>query len=221
MIFQSLFESVQSTHYFPPIFLLNDHSTIEGLQYNSVTRSYCTASQANGYHVCSSKLSNAILGTNTFNCTKGGYILYQCVCNGHFDCPNDNSDEEYCQCYNNYTYQTKSFHCKYLYSNHSKLTCSPLYFSTFKGDCKMYTNIEYKQNGIKVSGQKSGKIKCNNGKNIHTSFMNDLIPNCEHGEVELELDAILRKETHFSCRYLQELPCLKGHSRCFITDLPL
>ena len=117
-VFQNLFESVKPTNQFPLLFFDKEYRITEGLRYNSVIRTFkhchTHASLENGYHVCRSKFSDIIFGINLFNCTKTGYILYQYVCDGNVDCPNDNSNEEFCKCYSNTTDAGKSFHCKYI-----------------------------------------------------------------------------------------------------------
>ena len=55
------------------------------------------AVKAQGFHICSVK-DIIFTGSLNYTCSRGGMILFIYLCDGIFDCPNDQSDEDSCSC---------------------------------------------------------------------------------------------------------------------------
>ena len=166
-----------------------------------------------------------------FQCTKGGYLLIDYVCDLSVDCPNDKSDEQNC------TYQNmfKNNYCKEIEVQKLRKQCSHLYYTSLSGSCHKYSNMAdflnplWKTKKVKEhqgtyknmwQGNKSIKaktFKCDNGKILDSLLLNDLIADCgQDAEDEPELKSLLTNNIYYPCGKLDMIPCTKGHSHCFI-----
>ena len=159
------------------------------------------------------------MGTSVFKYTKGGFILHEYLCYGYIDCSNDSSDEKLCNCDK---YPSDSTNCKYVFGKNAIRFCPSLYYLTSKSDCNKYTLRGHK---LKTESKPvpliSESLICNHNEVISTLLLNDLVADCgPEGEDEYELKSLLRYESHFSCKQSQEIPCLRGHPKCFnLTDI--
>ena len=122
-----------------PIFLIQkDNSFAHVIKFerflNKIRyRSYISnTSMAKGFYTYQYNRINIIIGSNLFNCTKGGYILYEYRCDGKTDCPNDQSDEEFCVCNN--TSDINAVHIlRSILNRKSRTICSNFHYLTKQG----------------------------------------------------------------------------------------
>ena len=109
-------------HYYPLILVQNDANTTYAIKFqrflNKIKYRYqiVPISKVEGYYVFQYNKMDISIGSNLFQCTKGGYILSENVCDGITDCPNDKSDEEFTILQGHYL-QNDALN---LYSNQSK-----------------------------------------------------------------------------------------------------
>ena len=99
--FQTIFDAIPLSSDFPLIFMGGIKDDDNVLKYNSYTKTFeefQSNSEQKGYSICRRKKVDVIVGTNLFPCLNGGYILHYYFCDGKVDCPNDNSDENACNC---------------------------------------------------------------------------------------------------------------------------
>ena len=81
------------------------------------------------YYICQFEKMQLQVGNNIFKCKKGGYISPYYICDKLVDCPNDNSDEDFCNiCHEN------SMNCKSLTKH--KIYCGFNFYMSFDGNCK-------------------------------------------------------------------------------------
>ena len=170
-----------------------------------------------GTVICTFKKIKYIFGINIFSCRKGGYVLHMYTCDGIQDCPNDDSDEMFCFCEDEFNGAEEN-NCMKLKTRHNVTHCTHNYFMNKKGTCIKYNfklrTIENKLDVI--STMKNEKtFSCNNGKILRISLLNDLIPDCGT-ESEDEPILLALKETldQFHCEPW-EIPCVRGHIHCF------
>ena len=57
-----------------------------------------SVTKARGFHICSVSKEISFNGSLGYHCKNEGMILFIYLCDGIFDCPNDQSDEESCSC---------------------------------------------------------------------------------------------------------------------------
>ncbi len=98
-------------------------------------------SEADGLLVCQENSKTILAGVNIFYCFNKGYIHVMQVCDGKYDCPNDNSDELFCYCKHkedlrvNYNHLCK---IKRIGQHKSNFNCGPLYHKNTIGECEQY-----------------------------------------------------------------------------------
>ena len=173
-----------------------------------------------GFQVCTSDIAPYPVGDNVFRCSSGAFISYGHVCDNIRDCPyGDTSDEDFCTCnYTKYEHSQESLQlCKNVVKNNGEVICSPFYYMTVEGICFKY--IELKK-GIGSFTEKNN-VMCTNGSEIDTILYNDLVADCEDASDEINLKTLLTfGDDIFTCAHPGELPCIKGHTKCFnITDI--
>ena len=96
-------------------------------------------SKVHGFHMCITNKLRKVYAINLFHCKKGGYIMFQYVCDGFVDCPNDKTDEVFCTCNRSDTYNSQT--CKDVYFSKTRKECSHMYQMTMKEKCIKYRNI--------------------------------------------------------------------------------
>ncbi len=69
-------------------------------------------------------------------CRSGTYILFEKRCNGHSDCPSDNSDEIFCNC-NQTEKDTTERQCRHLKTKRS-FSCGPFFYMTRDNVCVQF-----------------------------------------------------------------------------------
>ena len=160
---------------------------------------------------------------NLKQCTRGGYILSQNVCDRIKDCPNDDSDEENCTCTYNKTASTPT-NCKIIQFGQKKRVCSKLYHMTKNGKCQkiistLYIGSTSGHISNKTNSNTNSRVNmtsCDDGKVIRETSVNDLILDCHpDGEDEPILMSLLVTQTYSLCVQPNMIPCIDVHSKCY------
>ena len=139
------------------------------------------------------------------------------LCNGIKDCPNeDSSDEQFCQC--SFSEANPNIkHCKEIIQGNNRIACSELYYMSL-GTCYQYTNWKYDQT-IYVNKNDIQTFICKEGP-IDKILSDDLYGDCFLGEDELMLKSLLIDHVTTSCADFNQIPCVRGHSKCYdISDI--
>ena len=144
---------------------------------------------------------------------KGGSIISSVfICDGNFDCgESDTSDEDNCTC--KVLDEAKEKKCK--------LICRRGF------GCKRSFLLT---SGHNVNDQSKGNesglepllniLKCTNGDIVDMILVDDLVPDCKGAEDERKLQNLLVSGKIYECPQPHQIPCRKGHSRCFnINDI--
>ena len=225
-----IFDAVSSINVFPTFIILhkqNIHVIHIYKLFNKVkfTVSQPTNSTVTGYSICNFNRIRIFTGTNIFECTEGGYILYKSVCDGIIDCPVDRSDEEFCICDENKFVTNRDKLCMKTKTKRSPLVCTFNYYMEINGLCKKYEFNMLTYNIQTQSLRKSHSLMsffCHSGQPLALSLVNDLVSDCgSQFEDEPVLLALMNNNQTFLCKP-QEIPCMEGHSKCFnITDICL
>ena len=76
-------------------------------------------------------------GINIFFCTNGGYISFKYVCDSKVDCPNDRTDEDFCECFTQADFERKMKNsCKSFFLHIGLKKCHYNYYLDVKSICK-------------------------------------------------------------------------------------
>ncbi len=195
-------------------------------QFNSDTYKYVTMRQedAQGFITCTSPQKLSSKKGNTFGCLEGGYISVLNVCDGRTDYPNDNSDEEWCNCSHSKPQMRHRFLCKTEMLATGKITCSTFYYMTTNNSCVKYASKELKGRTNQLSPQEPNtsiissnhSFYCLDGKVIDMALKDDLVSDWgPHTEDEPILLEYLKNDISVSCLQPDDLPCFPGHCKCY------
>lgn len=151
------------------------------------------------------------VGAGVFHCLSSATVSVTSVCDGTVDCPEYGDDESNCSCtFARRIVVTNSYFCsKFCFS--ANCSCSPLFTQQSSGGCELYLNH-------KVSAERTHKLfyLCNDGHNISSSLLDDLVPDCSNLEDEQTIKKMKDVTLPvFQCPGLDMLECRVGHSRCF------
>ena len=154
---------------------------------------------------------------NLFICQNREIVSRTSLCDGIFDCGiNDTRDEEDCICKS--LDESKFKKCKYIHSLNGNTCHTSFLFSGYQNAKCPYLHLLQKS-------EKLSKInytfQCQDKKHISISFKDDLVPDCRQtaGD-EFHLLNIYQKGNIYSCQQLGQIPCRRGHSKCFhISDI--
>ncbi len=230
--FQHIFDGVSLEKQFPPLVLETDTGHIYSVKFerfiSQLNYKYgmVSPSQASGFLVWHYKHLQIIIGTNLFSCTSGGYIIPEQVSDDVADCPNDNSDEQNCICYNTNQSAMSPQVCRQTFDGKEKPICSLFYYITHKGKCQHYTDsikstaerdqISKDVHHDNFASRNAQNFVCHNGKIINKMLLNDLIFDCgSEAEDEPILMSKLENRTLSLCTRPDSIPCMEGHSRCY------
>ena len=133
--------------------------------------------------------NDIIIGHNIFKCKGNVYISNIYVCDGKEDCPDSSKlDEVGCYCYHTDNYSSK---CKYITTNnYDNLVqhCSPFYYRTVQGDCKMY-HLQYTFKNVKQNFK--AIFSCHDDETLKSSTFLKI----NHNEIENVCNGVHYKET--------------------------
>ena len=167
-------------------------------------------SKTKGFYVCSKRQGdvNINLG-NVFQCTNGQIISSLYVLNGEIDCNdakdilNSSSDEK--ALVNGINFPTGCLS--------RKCFCSPLHFKSFDGKCISYTfNSTGTRSTVKAL---ISEFNCFGNQTIPYALVNDLAADCPKANDEPIYKSVLENITAYECQSPHQLPCFKGHFKCF------
>ena len=146
-----------------------------------------------------------------FRCRNNAYVSQLSVCDGIFDCPEVNAnDEAGCFCKPSHFKNKDRSNCKIIQLSSTKSVCSLLFNTTKNNHCIPY--------GDKNNEYSSNRINSILWKNIKENVIgiNDQIVDCtEHLEDVDGLSTMLSTSDIFLCKNLNQLPCKQGHTYCF------
>ena len=191
--------------------------------YHTISRNYEYINKSlntdtyEGYQICETEQLNMSIGIAFFVCKSGLVISNLLLCNGVIDCPDeDSSDEQFCEC--SFSEGNPNFkHCKEIIQGNSRIACSELYYMSL-GTCHQYTNWKYDQT-VYVSKNDIQTFICKEGP-IDKTLSDDLYGDCFLGEDEPILRSLLINHVTTSCDDSNQIPCLRGHSKCYnISDI--
>ena len=169
--------------------------------------------RSEGIFICSDDLMLIFKGANIFKCKNGTFISQQHLCDGLADCPGYQSLDEIGSQYYIDANRNYSGKCKFLTHPFSRKTiCSDFYFPSENGTCTSYHFTPFENNFNK---NKDAFIKCTDVRN------NGLVMNCRQQNMDkINLIKMLQDEKYFQCEVHNQLPCLKGYSKCYnISDI--
>ena len=195
---------------FPPILIQDHWKGVSYIKQNVQIKGKNEAvslETAKGLTACSD--ANGLLEDKEFSfmCTNGIYISYLLVCDGNIDCKIDDSDETHYLCQSQATREENV-------EGMFRSQCAPLFHRNKNSICQKFyplpTNL--------TSSVTMKKLFCQNGDEM---YENDLFGDCgPDGEDEPMFRTLLANTKHVLCEHEYELPCLKGHTKCFnITDI--
>ncbi len=172
-----------------------------------------------------------------FMCSDGSCILETHICDADKDCQ-DGSDEttEHCHCFHNGSVVHNSSYC-HNGCRPPQCLCPVMFHQCTSGGCVHYTFVcdgtsQCTDSSDEICPSLLNKTQlpsevmitkdtfiCSNGKHIPLSHKDDIFADCPNGEDEPELKQLLSKKGPKSakaiCKLPDELPCYRGHSRCF------
>ena len=142
------------------------------------------------------KWSNII----TFVCD-GGYVSVLHRCDGHVDCPNDESDEAQCVCTHATNIPSHQIYlCKEVVSSENKSLCGHLYFRNLLNFCQKYTTGNHQELKSDLWHPNNRQTsKCSNGENIDSHKIDDLFGDCDDASDEPALLYLLQKDFRKNC----------------------
>ena len=187
---------------FPKILILSKYtsSLVTEFSYERYLGRYETSIQfvpavkAQGFIICSVSKEITFTGSVNYHCSGGGMILFIYLCDGIFDCPNDQSDEDSCLCDQFDTPIRKN-----------QIPCKRIF---------VYAQKHEKHDQIKLH---SMQFLCDGDKqNIPSDMKNDLICDCGHKcEDEPLLLDLLKYRNVKKCPQPNQIPCTMGHPKCY------
>ena len=221
---KNIFDATSLRNDYPTILIQKDVNIVYVVKFqrslNKITERHSTVNKsiAKGFYTYQYNRINIIIGINLFNCTKGGYISSEYICDGYTDCPNDQSDERFCICLNQGA--PSIVPDGIVKDKKRKTVCSNLYHMTIMGNYRKYKEIKShkirSRLGLNRTTVKAPVFNCNNGRIIDEKLRNDLTFDCgPEGEDEPILMSLLKHEIYTSCDNPDMIPCMEGHSKCY------
>ncbi len=170
--------------------------------------------QTQGIHVCTGDKQNAVIGANLFQCFGNVFVSSYFVCDGIDNCPReDPADERGCTCTEISPTSTK---CKEISGNHGLSFCSTFYTQSVNNTCLIAALSGTFGASDSDSVQVIQQFTCGNGHTIPVELLDDLYGDCEpDAEDEEQLKIILAKSTVLECTTPNQIPCRKGHQKCY------
>ncbi len=156
-----------------------------------------------GFFVCSKKLHKPLFGDNVFSCDTGVKVSVEHLCEASSNTLFSECDEKFCSAINA---SEESDHVQ------RRVYCGSLNFISVKGTCRKHLPEKKVIQRTITYGVVNVSMNC---KLQSEQFLDDLFPDCLLGEDELVLKMVLVNDSHTKCKNKTQLPCLKGHSKCF------
>ncbi len=174
-----------------------------------------------GFHVFVGKPKQILLGSHLFKCKNELYISQLYVCDDVQDCPQKESqDEQFCEC-NMFDLSVHNVHLCRLTTIEGQKHCSPFYTKGKHGICDKF--VTQPKAPTHISGtHKENLFDCQNNSNtVNNTLVDDLFADCgPKAEDEPVLHSLLKFGKKYPCSDKNQIPCLKGHPKCFnISDL--
>ncbi len=148
-----------------------------------------------GFYACMSRRTITTLGGLLFQCNDSTVLPKVFLYDGKIDCGQgrDRTDETLD-----------------LGVSVQKNDCSPLLYRNKQGFCQSYmmTN-NFEQETM------SHNFVCPDGLLIPSTQLNDLVADCTDGEDEMQYKRLLSTGHMHSCKFLNTLPCVAGHTKCY------
>ena len=214
--FEYIFNAVSETQFSIVSPILTSSTYVKMLSYKRILfdvfyeENLVIKSKAKGFYVCSKKQHevNINLG-NVFQCTNGQIISSLYVLDGKFDCyvTEDilkfSSDEKPLIYGLNFLLECLNINCP----------CSPLHVKSTDGKCISYTfsNAEASSTVISLISE----FHCFGNHTIPYALVNDLAADCPKANDEPIYKSVLKNSTYYECQSPRQLPCFKGHFKCF------
>ena len=221
-----IFDAVSSVNFFPRFIfpsnlifhIIKIYKLFNRIQLKHIKKPISIVS---GFIPCKFNKVKIRIGINMFYCKKGGYILTQYVCDEHKDCPNDNSDEDFCMCNKDSYNMKKNILCKKLKSSQNITKCTSNYYMDKKGICiKNIFDPLHNETKMETSiaSDTLSWIHLSADKSISGALTSDI----DLGPKDKSISLAFRKEKHaIPCNY-HEMPCMDVDMTCFnITEICL
>ena len=234
--FHHIFDAISPIHNYPSIIIQNKSIThvftyIKQMNILTVTHHIDPTHRTEGFSVSNIPKIKVIHGLNICSCSQGGFILCEYICDDIIDCPNDESDEQYCVFENHNITIGKIWK---VIKTEIKKICTALFYKSLQGTCQKFKEIKLRTSirsqSLQGTCQKFKEIKLRTSiksPNITRQFgnskingipeilINDLAPDFSFRNKDEQVLISLLKYKYFnSCSYY-ELPCLEGHTKCF------
>ncbi len=210
--FRHLFDATSAA--FPPIYF-NNHSKV--LTYEKFYTEYYFLEHGvddmnlHGVTVSEVKPQDTEVRFHLHSCEDESFVSVLQTCNCLANCVGNNTtDKQNRSCQNSSCQQTTIFDD----SNSTK--CHPPYYPSHTKTCHLY--MIYPRAELQETTQVVNPevFFCVDGENVSYALMNDLVADCgSSGEDEFHLKSLLKSRETQTCEKPEEIPCRKGHSKCF------
>ncbi len=205
-----LFLLEASSFHLTPLLVQESHFLV-ALNYDKVLQKYRShdleniSSQILGFKIVQTNSFVPHPGNMTFHCADNIFVSVHFVCNGQSDCPNDDADEQFCNCSQHVVEYPRYF------ENFGR--CEPLIQIGLKNNLSESMTIKSEANSLPLHSE---EFHCHDGTVIHISLVDDLVADCATvGEDEKILN-YLALAVHFrNCADQNMIPCTSGHPMCF------
>ncbi len=156
-----------------------------------------------GYQFCERKWVSVTQGNHLFQCTSFVFVssLYLC----------DNLSETH------HLYSCHKKFCEQVQAEKpvgNDSVCSLLLYQSIYRLCSKYLSFDKPQTTLNFT-PKSPAFSCENRDSLDLQYFDDLVPDCADGEDEPHLKSFVQFGSTYNCFTKQQIPCLKGHSKCY------
>lgn len=161
--------------------------------------------QVSAFRVFSRKSFHSNPGDMIFSCPDHVFISVQFVCDGHSDCPNGDTDEQFCNC-SQKMYQ----YPKYFETNGA---CKPVFQKMLENKSAEFIASKLDTSTLVAH---SKKFRCQDGSEIDFYLVDDLVADCGTAAEDEQVLINLAPEAQSKhCSVQSMIPCLSGHIICY------